>query len=73
MAKIEARPMRPLSPHLMIFRPYVNMMMSILHRITGTANYFGTLLLAALAHGCGVGARTASWRRTGSRLRRSGC
>lgn len=47
MAKIEARPMRPLSPHLMIFRPYVNMMMSILHRITGSANYFGTLLLAA--------------------------
>jgi succinate dehydrogenase cytochrome b subunit len=47
MAKIEARPMRPMSPHLMIFRPYVNMMMSILHRITGSANYFGTLLLAA--------------------------
>ena len=43
-----ARPMaRPLSPHLSIFRPYINMTMSILHRITGTANYFGTLLLAA--------------------------
>ncbi len=43
-----ARPMaRPLSPHLSIFRPYVNMTMSILHRITGAANYFGTLLLAA--------------------------
>jgi succinate dehydrogenase / fumarate reductase cytochrome b subunit len=38
---------RPLSPHLSIFRPYINMTMSILHRITGTANYFGTLLLAA--------------------------
>lgn len=47
MTKIEARRMRPLSPHLMIFRPYVNMMMSILHRITGSANYFGTVLLAA--------------------------
>jgi succinate dehydrogenase / fumarate reductase cytochrome b subunit len=47
MLKTEARPVRPLSPHLMIFRPYVNMMMSILHRITGAANYFGTLLLAA--------------------------
>ena len=43
-----ARPMaRPLSPHLSIFRPYINMTMSILHRITGAANYFGTLLLAA--------------------------
>ncbi len=37
---------RPLSPHLSIFRPYVNMMMSIVHRITGAANYFGSLLLA---------------------------
>lgn len=47
MAKAEAQPARPLSPHLTIFRPYINMMMSILHRITGSANYFGTLLLAA--------------------------
>ncbi|WP_088343650.1 MULTISPECIES: succinate dehydrogenase, cytochrome b556 subunit [Rhodomicrobium] len=47
MGKAEAQPARPLSPHLTIFRPYINMMMSILHRITGAANYFGTLLLAA--------------------------
>jgi succinate dehydrogenase / fumarate reductase cytochrome b subunit len=47
MAKTDARPMRPLSPHLMIFRPYVNMMMSILHRITGSINYAGTVLIAA--------------------------
>lgn len=47
MAKAEAQPARPLSPHLTIFRPYVNMMMSIVHRITGVANYFGTLLIAA--------------------------
>ena len=47
MAKIEARPRRPLSPHLTIFRPYINMMMSIVHRFTGIGNYFGTLLLAA--------------------------
>ncbi len=40
-------PARPLSPHISIFRPYINMTMSILHRITGAANYFGTLLLAA--------------------------
>ncbi len=36
---------RPLSPHLFIFRPYINMMVSIIHRITGAANYFGSLLL----------------------------
>lgn len=37
---------RPLSPHLQIYRPLVNMVMSILHRITGAALYFGTLILA---------------------------
>ncbi len=42
-AKIE----RPLSPHLQIYRPLINMVMSILHRITGTALYFGALILAA--------------------------
>jgi succinate dehydrogenase / fumarate reductase cytochrome b subunit len=38
---------RPLSPHLSIYRPQINMVMSIVHRITGGALYFGTLLLAA--------------------------
>jgi succinate dehydrogenase / fumarate reductase, cytochrome b subunit len=38
---------RPLSPHLSIYRPLINMVMSILHRLTGGALYFGTLLLAA--------------------------
>ena len=37
---------RPLSPHLQIYRNQINMVMSILHRITGAALYFGTLLLA---------------------------
>jgi succinate dehydrogenase / fumarate reductase cytochrome b subunit len=37
---------RPLSPHLQIYRPLLTMMMSIAHRITGGANYFGTILLA---------------------------
>ena len=41
-----ARPERPLSPHLQIYRPLVNMMMSILHRITGAALYLGSVLLA---------------------------
>ncbi len=38
---------RPLSPHLQIYSPLINMVMSIMHRITGAALYFGTLLLAA--------------------------
>jgi succinate dehydrogenase / fumarate reductase cytochrome b subunit len=37
---------RPLSPHLQIYRPLINMVMSILHRITGVALYAGSLLLA---------------------------
>ncbi len=39
-------PARPLSPHLQIYRFEINMMMSILHRISGAALYFGTILLA---------------------------
>jgi succinate dehydrogenase / fumarate reductase, cytochrome b subunit len=38
---------RPLSPHLGIYRMHMTMLMSIVHRITGSANYVGTLLLAA--------------------------
>ncbi|MGE3147559.1 MAG: succinate dehydrogenase, cytochrome b556 subunit [Pseudorhodoplanes sp.] len=36
---------RPLSPHLTIYRPMLTMMMSIVHRITGGALFFGMLLL----------------------------
>jgi succinate dehydrogenase / fumarate reductase cytochrome b subunit len=36
---------RPLSPHLQIYRPMLTMMMSIMHRLTGIALYFGTLVL----------------------------
>lgn len=46
---------RPLSPHLQIYKPLVNMVMSIVHRITGGALYVGSMLLAwwliALAQG----------------------
>ena len=35
---------RPLSPHLQIYRPMLTMMMSIMHRVTGTALYFGVIL-----------------------------
>ncbi len=41
-----ARIERPLSPHLQIYSPLINMVMSILHRLTGAALYFGSLLLA---------------------------
>jgi len=37
---------RPLSPHLQIYRWPLPMLMSILHRLTGGALYFGTLLMA---------------------------
>lgn len=37
---------RPLSPHLQIYRPLINMVMSIIHRITGAALYLGSVLLA---------------------------
>lgn len=36
---------RPLSPHLQIYKPMLTMTLSIVHRITGAALYFGTLLL----------------------------
>lgn len=37
---------RPLSPHLSVWRPTITYVMSIVHRITGGALYFGTLLVA---------------------------
>jgi len=37
---------RPLSPHLQIYWPRGNMIMSIVHRITGVALYAGSALLA---------------------------
>ena len=45
MAKPRAELERPLSPHLGIYRFTITMAMSIVHRITGGALYFGTLLL----------------------------
>ena len=44
-APTPARP-RPLSPHLSVYRFTLTMAMSIVHRITGGALYFGVLLLA---------------------------
>ena len=38
---------RPLSPHLQVYRFIPTMAMSIMHRITGAALYFGMILIAA--------------------------
>ncbi len=37
---------RPLSPHLQVYRPQITSVISIMHRITGVALAFGTILLA---------------------------
>jgi len=37
---------RPLSPHLQIYRLSITMVMSVMHRLTGMALYFGTALVA---------------------------
>jgi succinate dehydrogenase / fumarate reductase cytochrome b subunit len=47
MSQSKPTAQRPLSPHLGIYRMQINMAMSIIHRITGAALYFGTILLAA--------------------------
>ncbi|MDA5192735.1 succinate dehydrogenase, cytochrome b556 subunit [Govanella unica] len=41
-----AKPNRPLSPHLQVYRWGLHMVLSILHRATGVALGVGTLLLA---------------------------
>ncbi len=51
MAELEPSPAtlaarRPLSPHLEIYRPMLTMVMSIVHRLTGSALYIGTVFLA---------------------------
>ena len=69
MADIKAPVERPLSPHLFIYKPTLTMTMSIVHRMTGAALCFGTLLvawwlLAAAASPnayAGIGAFMSSW------------
>ena len=57
MAEVRQAVERPLSPHLSIYRPLINMVMSILHRLTGAALYFGTLLLATWLIAAAMGER----------------
>ena len=46
MSSADIKANRPLSPHIQIYHWYLTMIMSIVHRMTGGALYFGTLLLA---------------------------
>ena len=50
-----AQPERPLSPHIQIYSPLINMVMSIVHRITGAALYFGSLAAGVVAYRGGNG------------------
>lgn len=45
MAEADIRTRRPLSPHLQVYKLIPTMVMSILHRLTGVALYFGTLIV----------------------------
>ena len=57
MAETKRAVERPLSPHLGIYRMTITMLMSIVHRITGGALYFGTILLAAWLVAAAMGER----------------
>ena len=57
MAETKRTVERPLSPHLGIYRMQITMLMSIVHRITGAALYFGTILLAAWLVSAAMGER----------------
>ena len=46
MSNSTAPRQRPISPHLQVYRLIPTMLMSIVHRITGGALYFGALLVA---------------------------
>ena len=49
---------RPLSPHLQVYRPQLTSIMSILHRLTGVALAFGTILLVYWLAAAAGGAET---------------
>ena len=57
MAETKRTVERPISPHLGIYRMQITMLMSIVHRITGGALYFGTILLAAWLVSAAIGDR----------------
>ncbi len=56
MSSADLKANRPLSPHLQIYRWPITMTMSIAHRVTGGALYFGTVLFAAWLVALAMGA-----------------
>jgi succinate dehydrogenase / fumarate reductase, cytochrome b subunit len=72
MAEARTPAARPLSPHLQVYRWSWTMTMSIFHRVTGSALYVGTALLAIwlVAMASGPGAYDAVAGRFGSVLGR---
>jgi len=61
MSKSPATRARPLSPHLTVYRMPITMTMSIIHRITGGALYFGTLLVAVWLMAAASSEATFDW------------
>lgn len=57
MSSAEEKAGRPLSPHLQIYRWRATMAASIVHRVTGGALYFGTLLLTWWLVAAAIGPR----------------
>ena len=55
------RKQRPLSPHLSVYRYIPNMVASIMHRMTGVALYFGTLLVAWWLIAAATGPAAFAW------------
>ncbi|MGO9418296.1 succinate dehydrogenase, cytochrome b556 subunit [Roseiarcus sp.] len=60
LARGRPRP-RPLSPHLLIYKFTITMVMSIMHRITGFGLYVGVLLLAWFLIAASTDAAAFSW------------
>jgi len=61
MPKVELGDNRPLSPHLSIYKPIPTMVMSILHRLSGAALYFGTLLFVWWLFAAATGPAYFEW------------
>ena len=57
MSSAQLKANRPLSPHLQIYRWTMTMAMSIVHRLTGMALYFGMFLLAVWLVAAAAGPR----------------
>ena len=45
MSSSSSQDQRPLSPHLQVYKPMLTTAMSIMHRVTGVALYFGSFLI----------------------------